>query len=304
MKVGIPKGLLYYKYKLFAETFFEELGAEIITSPDTNKEILDEGVKYCVDDACMPIKIFHGHVMAIKDNCDMMFIPRIMQLRKKEFICPKFCGLTEMIVNNIPNMPIVLGDPIYAYSEKEIKKWAYKTGSYITSNKFRISKAVNLALKAQKKYSVGYNNEKFPLKVALVGHPYTIYDSFLNMNLVNKLNSLGVGVITEEFVEEEPIAVSSSFLYKKPFWTFARNSYGFSTHLLEKNEVSGIIYISSFACGIDSIVIELIKERAGNFPILVLKIDEHTGEAGFDTRLEAFTDMLEGRCLEYENNLS
>jgi predicted nucleotide-binding protein (sugar kinase/HSP70/actin superfamily) len=30
--------------------------------------------------------------------------------------------------------------------------------------------------------------------------------------------------------------------------------------------------------------------------VLVLKIDEQTGEAGFDTRIEAFTDMLERRC--------
>jgi predicted nucleotide-binding protein (sugar kinase/HSP70/actin superfamily) len=29
--------------------------------------------------------------------------------------------------------------------------------------------------------------------------------------------------------------------------------------------------------------------------MLVIKLDEHTGEAGVDTRLEAFIDMLERR---------
>ena len=41
-------------------------------------------------------------------------------------------------------------------------------------------------------------------------------------------------------------------------------------------------------------MIEDIKRKAKNFskPLLNLSIDEHTGEAGFVTRLEAFCDML------------
>ncbi|MDV3427210.1 MAG: acyl-CoA dehydratase activase-related protein, partial [Bacillota bacterium] len=53
MKVGIPKSLLYYKYYPFIETFFIELGAEIVLSKSTNKEILNNGVKFCVDEACL-----------------------------------------------------------------------------------------------------------------------------------------------------------------------------------------------------------------------------------------------------------
>lgn len=304
MKIGIPKGLLYYKYSPFIETFFTELGAEIVTSPDTNKDILDGGVKCCVDDACVPIKIFHGHVVSLKDKCDMIFIPRIMELRKQEFICPKFCGLTEMITNDIQNLPLVLGEPIYATTKKGLRTWALKTGRSITKNRIKINKALKLAIEAQEKYKTLLNNEGFQFKVALVGHPYNIHDDFINMNLVKKLNKFGIGVITEEFVDEAQINLSVSKLFKKPFWTFARNSYGFSTYLSENNKVDGIIYISSFSCGIDSVVIELIKDKVKDFPMLILKIDEHTGEAGFDTRLEAFSDMLERRCTEYENNLS
>ena len=241
MKIGIPKGLLYYKYYPFIETFFTELGAEIITSPDTNKDILDQGVKYCVDDACVPVKIFHGHVFSLKDKCDMIFIPRIMELEKKEFICPKFCGLTEMITNDIPNLPLLLGEPIYATTKRGLKKWALNTGRSITKNRIKINKALKLALEAQEKHRFLLNNEDFTFKVALVGHPYNINDSFINMNLVKKLNKLGIGVITEELVDEAQINLSVSKLFKKPFWTFAKNSYGFSTYLsdLAKKKVTG-----------------------------------------------------------------
>lgn len=293
MKVGIPKGLLGYKYFNFIEKFFSELGAEIVVSPDTNKEILNHGVKYCVDDACLPIKIFHGHVVSIKDKCDLMVVPRIMQLREREFICPKFCGLPEMIINSIPNMPKVTMTPIYATSKEKLYQWIKETGGVITKDKGRIQKAYDRALDEVNKSKVGIKDEGYNLNISLLGHPYNIYDNFINMNLVKKLNKLGVGIITEEFVEDDVIDDEVKKLFKRPFWTFARNAYGVSTHLAGNKKVDGIIYISSFACGIDSVVIELIKDRLGDFPFLVLKVDEHTGEAGMDTRIEAFVDMLE-----------
>lgn len=61
MKIGIPRGLLYTKYHRFAQAFINELGAEAVVSPPTGKAILDEGARLCVDDACLPVKVLHGH---------------------------------------------------------------------------------------------------------------------------------------------------------------------------------------------------------------------------------------------------
>lgn len=303
MKVGIPKGLLYYKYHPFIGRFLVELGVEIITSTDTNKNILDQGVKYCVDEACLPMKIFHGHIVDIKDKCDLLIIPRIMRLRQREFICPKFCGLPEMIMYSIPNMPKVMIEPIYATNEKELYDWCKKLGKMITKDRSKIRSAFNKALEEQRNFKFGIKDEGFEKNIALVGHPYNIYDTFINMNLVEKLNKLGVGVITEEYMTEEQIKLETKILFKRPFWTFAANSYGFTTSIARNNEIDGAIYISSFACGIDSVVLELIKEKIEDFPFLVLKIDEHTGEGGIDTRIEAFIDMIE-RKKNNEDNIS
>lgn len=304
MKVGISKSLLYYKYYPFVETLFTDFGAEIITSCDTNKEILNKGVKYCVDEACLPIKIFHGHVASIKDNCDLLLIPRIMKLSKNEFICPKFCGLPEMVINSIPNLPDTIINPIYADSPAGLKKWTICVGSRFTKNILKIEKAYTHAVEVQKNYKCGIKDKGYKINVALAGHPYNVYDKFANMDLVKKLNKLGIGVITEEYVKTESINKQVSALFKRPFWTFAKNTFGFSTYLAENKAIDGIIYVSSFACGIDSIVIELIKERLPEFPMLILKIDEQTGEAGFDTRIEAFSDMLERRTNKSEDYIS
>lgn len=295
MRVGIPRGLLYDRYHPFFIRFFSELGAEPVISPPTSRAILDAGVQCCVDEACLPVKIFHGHVRYLKDKCDILFIPRIMQLRKGEYICPKFCGLAEMVTNSMPDLPWVLSYPIYATSMKNLRRWAQETALPVTGDRKRIFAALNAAMREQARHKTGYDDKGYPIKVALAGHPYNLYDKFINMNIKEKLNRLGVGVITEEYVSDEDAAQEVKALFKKPFWTFARKTYGSVAALAARRLVQGVVYISSFACGIDSVIIELVRDRIGDFPMLVLKIDEHTGEAGVDTRIEAFADMLERR---------
>ncbi|MGE5627746.1 MAG: acyl-CoA dehydratase activase-related protein [Solirubrobacterales bacterium] len=295
MKVGIPNALLHCGYKNFIETFFIELGAEIVISPDTNKNLLDQGVKCCIDEACLPIKIFHGHAAYLKDKCDILFIPRFMQLNKNEYICPKFCGLAEMVINNIPHMPIVTSYPLYYWDKSNMVKWAENTGKLITNDNNKIKNAFITASKTKNGYPIPKHQEKYPIKVALAGHPYNIYDSFVNMNLVHKLNKLNIGVYTEQWVEDCCIKTQVNELSKRPFWTFTKNNFGFTLHLARNKKVHGIIYVSSFGCGTDSITVELIKNRLKDFPFLLLKIDEQTGEAGVQTRIEAFKDMLERR---------
>ncbi len=231
MRVGIPKGLLYYKYHVFLETFFKELGAEIINSPDTNKQLLNLGIKSCTDEACLPVKVFHGHVEYLKDKCDLLVIPRIMQLRKREIICPKFCGLPEMILNSIEDLPPITMAPIYAYDKEKLYEWCDLVGSQVTKNVKLIRNAYEKAILAQNNEKCGFDDQGYKINIALIGHPYNLYDTFINMNIVKKLNALGVGIITEESLSENIIDMQVKKLFKKPFWTFARNSYGFSTYM-------------------------------------------------------------------------
>lgn len=296
MKVGVPKGLLYYKYHVFIETFLEEIGAEIIVSPNTNKQILNEGAQYCIDEACLPMKVFHGHVSWLKDKCDAVLIPRFMGVKEKEHICPMFCGVVEMVSNSMPALPCLIDTPIYSTNSCLLSKWAQKAGKAVTGDKIKITAAYEKALQTYKISKVGFNDLGYPYKVGLIGHAYNIYDEFINMDLKNKLNKFGIGLITPEYIDRTDIDIEVGKLFKKPFWTFAQDYYGAAVNIFKTQKADGIIYLSSFSCGIDSVVTELIKSEIEEFPFMVLKLDEHTGEAGFDTRLEAFSDMLKRRC--------
>ena len=301
MRVGIPRGLLYCKYHPFFKTFFHGLGAEIVESEETNQGIMDLGIQSCVDEACLPVKIYHGHVASIRDQCDLMVIPRIMGICRNEYICPKFCGLPEMVFHSIPGLPPVTASPLYMYNEKELFKWCLSTGLMVTTSHKAIRNAFLQAVRAQCNLQTGYLEPGNPLTVMLAGHPYLLYDDFLNMGIVKKLRQKGIGLVTEEFASNRVSQLQLKKLSKKPFWTFQRRLYGAAAAFYEQRKVNGIIYLSSFACGPDSVIIDLIRHHVKDFSMLVVKLDEHTGEAGLDTRLEAFTDMLERRSI-HENH--
>ncbi|MPM28483.1 hypothetical protein SDC9_75009 [bioreactor metagenome] len=295
MKVGVPQGLLYTKYHRFAKTFLEELGAEVVVSPPTGKAILDEGVRCCVDDACLPMKVFHGHVAWLRGRCDMVLLPRIIGLREKEYICPMFCGLVEMVSHSIPGLPPLIDAPLRATDRQSLTRWALEAGSALTTDKRRIRTALSAALERQRDGTHAPETAARAVRVGVLGHAYNVSDSFVNMDLRRKLDELGVGVITQEAVSRADMEAEVSLLFKRPFWTLAQEYYGAAAVMRAKGMADGIIYLSSFSCGIDSVVTELIQHRLGDFPLLILKLDEHTGQAGFDTRLEAFSDMLKRR---------
>src|SRR4030067_226238 len=96
IKVGIPRALLYYQYHPMWQTFFEELGAEVIVSPATTQAMLTAGASRVVADTCLPVKVFLGHVISLVDKCDWMFIPAIRSVESKVYNCSKFLGLPDM----------------------------------------------------------------------------------------------------------------------------------------------------------------------------------------------------------------
>ena len=292
MTVGIPKALLYFKYHTFARAFFETLGARVVVSPDTNKAILDAGTRLAADEACLPVKVFHGHAAWLAGRCDFLLVPRFMRMEKGKSICPMFCGLPDMVQSAIPGLPPLIDAPVWSLQKPD--KWAMEAGREI-ADKQMIRAALYAAQHEQQARRPEQPAEKSAHRVALIGHTYNLQDRFVNMDLLRKLSRLNIDTVTEEDVAEADISREASRLFKAPFWYFARRYYGATAHLCAAGAVDGVLYVSAFSCGVDSVVAELARQAAGDVPFMVLKLDEHTGQAGLDTRLEAFADMLERR---------
>lgn len=308
MKIGIPEALLFYKYEPFIRTFFSNLDIETVYSQSTNQDILERGIKECVDEACLPIKIFVGHVSRLLEDCDKVAVPRLMKCQNGDSICPKFAGLPELAGRVGNGNRLIFTDPIYLNDKKKFERTLIEQGRKMELAKDEVMGAYDKVEKIIREAKITGNLNLFPrswreisalsnpgVRVAILGHSYNVHDNFANMNLMRKLKKLGVIVTTGEEISSEEINRHMRGLLKTPYWMFYRENLGRACQLVKDREVDGIIYISSFCCGTDSITIEMIKSRIGDFPMLVLKLDEHTAEAGIDTRLEAFVELLERR---------
>lgn len=302
--IGLPKGLFYFEHHILWEKFFKNLDCNVIVSQDTNKQILDYGVKYCSNETCLPVKVFHGHVYSLKDMVDYVFIPRYTSLDKNEYTCPKFCGLPDMAVLNLKRQIKVL----------EVKVHIDMYASETFDSLMEISRILNIkysnVLEAFKKaYSV-YSEDRInrqkanpnnqcknnaEIALSVLGHPYMIYDSYLNMKLMDKLCKRNITVYTPRDIDDETKRKNAYPFQGKVFWHIGFELLGSAFTYAESSGINGIIYLTPFACGVDAFVLEFIERRFKshyNVPLLKLTVDEHTGEAGFDTRLEAFLDMI------------
>ena len=153
-------------------------------------------------------------------------------------------------------------------------------------------KALKSAL--DNKVIINDNNKSYPINIALIAHGYNLYDERVSMKIFDKLEKLDVNVYTAEQLTQEQMSEGLNSMKSRLYWANEFEITGAAAHYIQDRNIDGIITINAFGCGPDSLMLERISRfsRKNNKPILHLSIDEHTGEAGFVTRLEAFVDML------------
>ncbi len=318
-RVGIPRALLYYKYYRFWKTFLEGLGYEVVASGRTNQKILRNGIKHTVDESCLPVKVFCGHVLdLIERGVDYLFIPRIESVEKGNFVCTKFLGLPDIVRNSLPltsGMSKAILSPNIDFNRRSLYRSMFSAGWGLIKNPIRIHIAYRRAKKKQRDFEEGLRltgsprrvielietgrnkkaESKGDLNIALMGHPYNVYDDFINLGIVKKLETMNVNVLTQEMVSCQESRKKSSRASSDLYWTYGRETLGASLIFL-KRAVDGIIFVISFPCGPDSLTIDYaIREINGQVPILSLVLDEHQAEAGIMTRLESFIDLVRMR---------
>lgn len=317
--IGIPKGMSYYGNYTFWYGFFSSLGFKIILSDNTTKQTMSDGSALVVTETCLPIKIYLGHIInLINKGVKNIFVPSLQSVAPKVYNCSKIRGLPDLVRN------VVKGD--FNIIEPTLDKSAKKQGLYeflkeavepfgITDfetikkaskqgwkvyNNFHIMMRSGVSYKQalknalEGKLSLDTDEKTGLINVALVSHGYNIYDERACMKIIDKLEKMGVNVYTALQLTNEQMEEGVSALGTRRYWANEYEMTGTAGHYLKDNKIDGIITLNSFGCGPDSLMIENITRKAKSFnkPLLVLTIDEHTGEAGFVTRLEAFIDML------------
>lgn len=148
------------------------------------------------------------------------------------------------------------------------------------------------------------------LKIVITGEIYVILEPALNLDVGRKLNDLGVivecPITIRRFIDVE----QKLNPFKKMHFLQARElgepyvacRIGGETQenlgdiIYYKNHgFDGMVHLYPFTCMPEIITRAIAPEisQKHDMPFLSLVVDEHTGEAGFQTRLEAFVDLLQ-----------
>lgn len=148
-----------------------------------------------------------------------------------------------------------------------------------------------------------------PIRVGIIGEIYTIIEPFTNLNAEERLGDLGVEVHRSMTVKDWarntiilPITGRKGYRMEKklsrPYLPtliggHTQQCLGHAVHYA-KAGYDGLVQIYPMTCMPEIVSRSILPqiEKDYSIPILYLIVDEQTGEAGFQTRLEAFVDYI------------
>jgi len=299
LRVGIPRALLYHKYGKLWEVFFRELGVNVVLSPETNKEIIARGARLSIDESCLSVKIFVGHIDWLKDKADAVLVPHITCLHSGEEMCVKFMALVDTVRNVFPGIKVIE----YSVNAKKLETEAgsmIRLGARLAGNPFRAiaaymkakgawEKSAREKKEAQaEKFAAARRGEK-PL-ILIVAHSYTLEDNFLGRPIIDYLEKSGVCVLCSDRLDAARAREISKNISQTLYWTYHKELLGAAEYY--KDSVDGMIFLTTFPCGPDALAVNLCQSKMKGIPSIIVSLDELESRVGLQTRLESFVDVI------------
>ena len=297
MKIGLPKALLYHYYYPLWKAFFDELKVDYIESNDTTTKTLILGKEKSIDESCLALKIYLGHIEELKDKCDYILVPRIFSLTKSEQVCTNFNALYDLVRNTFKDIKILNYniDVKHHHSEKNA---FLKMGKELGFSIIESARAYNKAKVIEKNY---YKNEEKKAKeilkndktkILLLGHPYILKDNLIGKTITDYLSKNNISIIYSYQIPRDLINFNCNKISTKIHFTMNKEHIAAFNYF--KDKVDGTIILTAFPCGPDSLSNEMIIRKREKHPTLLLTFEDLTNNTAVITRLESFLDMLKG----------
>ncbi|MEW6572711.1 MAG: acyl-CoA dehydratase activase-related protein [Bacillota bacterium] len=323
LTVGFPRAMSYYYLYPFFRTFIEGLGARLVLSPFTTKATMGK-MEFCpTDEPCVAVKLLFAHVKELLErNINKVLIPCLVSVEPDNYCCPKFIGVPYMVQNAVQNDGEILIPRIDLHHEDT--SWqesfinvarrlsvnsrrqalrALKTAAEVQRQFDRVVAHKRLTINDAYRYfeegslfnGVEARNEghddKRPV-IGVVGHPYILYDS-ISLDILKHVREYGPVLTAEMVLPEAARKEIDSIAEGERLWSFEAQVLGAALYYLRNRMVDRLILVGSFECGPESVIESYVEEEARRhgIPFLLITLDEHTGEAGMVTRIEAFMDV-------------
>jgi len=301
--VGIPRAFSVHTLYPLYSWFFHELGIKTFLST----EVAHAGVARAESTYCFPAEIAHGAIQDCLDKkADYVLLPHFRDMPSyEEKVHANFCPITQAL-------PYYMGK---AFPDIDKKKWL----PLVVSFKFGEGKALELFCEMTKLLGIGEAEtkaafdtawakqksyfeaaEKMGLQaiedarkadrpvIAILGRPYNAFTPEANMGIPRKFTTRGYSIVPFDI-----LPFRDEVIFPNMYWFYGQQDLR-AAKLLKKEDNIYLTFVSNFSCAPDSFILHYVKWMMGQKPFLVLELDSHSADAGVDTRVEAFLDIIDG----------
>ncbi len=306
--IGVNKSFFVNTFYPMYHHFFSRLGFRVQLPDRPDPEGADcKGAAFCY-----PAEIAHGYFLnLLQKKPDYLFLPQLKGMRtdggcSSGTTCPLSQGepyyLSTAFKDNAAFADLKkrkrLIMPVLDFSDNDKAPDVFAdTAKTLGITGKRARRAFSEAQKVQEAVMEGMEErcrnvlaelEKEPDRHAIVifGRSYNAYVSEANMGIPHKIASRGYYVIPFSFL---PLAGEQP--PDEMYWAIGQmilKGAGF----VARHPQLFACYISNFSCGPDSFLAEYFRHAMGKKPFLILELDSHVADAGLETRIEAFLDII------------
>jgi predicted CoA-substrate-specific enzyme activase len=292
--IGIPRALTTHSLFPLYATFLTGVGMEVVLS-----DVNPRGDVKAYSGFCFPAQIAHGAVLDLaRRGVGLVFLPHVVRMPhpnewRESYLCPITQAGPYFLAKAFPDIRLL--SPVLDFTN------GYAASSVLVEmavREFGIRRAVAeqawvAAVRAQtdaeraltelgQRALTGAVATGEPA-ILLAGHSYNAFTPEASQSVGKKLSSMGVTVIPADCltpVSDGPTA-----------WHFA-NQILSAVALAKQYPNLFVLSVSNFSCTIDAFTHSMLASELGAKPYLIIEIDAHTADAGVQTRLEAFLDII------------
>ena len=293
-RIGIPRALTTHSLFPLYSTFFSHLGMEVLLSDVDPRGDLASNSGFC-----FPAQIAHGAVLDLtRRGVELIFIPHVMRMPhsnqcRESYLCPITQAEPYFLSKAFPSSRLL--SPVLDFTNgygscsalidtavQELKvergaaeeAWAAAVLAQTTAERTLSelgTQALATAIAAGKP------------AILLAGHSYNAFTPEASQSVGKKLSSMGVPVIPADCLL--PLGEGPTS------WHFANQILN-AVAIAKQHPNLFLLSVSNFSCTIDAFTHATLASEMGSKPYLILEIDAHTADAGVQTRLEAFLDII------------
>lgn len=314
--IGLPRVLAYWETMPFWSTFFPSLGFDILLSPESTRDIYEDGLSAVTSDTeCFPAKLVHGHIRWLeRAGADRIFFPSITAMRSEnqEETSESLCGIVKgypIVIRNSDNpagrSDCILDAPLFHWhrtEDRDSQLCDYMKETFGIPAK-EVRQAILFADRALSEFHrkltekgqqlLAQAKEEGRFAVVLAARPYQ-NDRLVSHDIARMFCEAGISVIPADAIPDlGKINIKNSRL--DVVNNFHARMLASAVYAAEHEELE-YVQMVSFGCGHDAYltdeIIRMMHEISGKTP-LVLKVDESDNTGPLGIRIRSFIETVE-----------